>query len=87
MKASVYALCAIALWASLAALALSLRHVPAFFLTGVCLMMGSVLAWPAVLRRPSLWRMPLGTLVFGVLSLFGYHFLLFMGLRLAPRWR
>ncbi|MBP6717252.1 MAG: DMT family transporter [Rhodoferax sp.] len=84
MKASVYALCAIALWASLAALALSLRHVPAFFLTGVCLMMGSVLAWPAVLRRPSLWRMPLGTLVFGVLSLFGYHFLLFMGLRLAP---
>lgn len=84
MKANVYALSAIALWASLAALALSLAHVPPFLLTGVCLIMGSVLAWPTVLRRPSLWRMPPGTLVFGVLSMFGYHFLLFMGLRLAP---
>ncbi len=84
MKANVYALSAIALWASLAALALSLAHVPPFLLTGVCLMMGSALAWPTVLRRPSLWRMPPGTLVFGVLSMFGYHFLLFMGLRLAP---
>ena len=84
MKANVYALTAIALWASLAALALSLSHVPAFLLTGVSLMMGSVLAWPAVARRPSLWRVAPGTLAFGVLSLFGYHFLLFMGLRLAP---
>ena len=84
MKANVYALTAIALWASLAALALSLAHVPPFLLTGVCLMMGSALAWPAVLRRPSLWRLPPSTLTFGVLSMFGYHFLLFMGLRLAP---
>jgi drug/metabolite transporter (DMT)-like permease len=84
MKANLYALTAIALWASVAALALSLSHVPAFLLTGVCLMMGSVLAWPAVLRRPALWRMPLSTLAFGVLSLFGYHFLLFIALRLAP---
>lgn len=84
MKATIYALAAIALWASLAALALSLSHVPAFLLTGVSLMVGSVLAWPAVLRRPALWRMPPSTLAFGVLSLFGYHFLLFMGLRLAP---
>lgn len=84
MKANLYALAAIALWASLAALALSLSHVPAFLLTGVSLMVGSVLAWPAVLRRPALWRMPPSTLAFGVLSLFGYHFLLFMGLRLAP---
>lgn len=84
MKANIYALAAIALWASLAALALSLSHVPPFLLTGVSLMMGSVLAWPAVWRRPSLWRLPLSTLTFGVLSMFGYHFLLFMGLRLAP---
>ena len=84
MKATIYALAAIALWASLAALALSLSHVPAFLMTGVSLMVGSVLAWPAVLRRPALWRMPPSTLAFGVLSLFGYHFLLFMGLRLAP---
>ena len=84
MKANIYALAAIALWASLATLALSLTHVPAFLLTGICLMMGSVLAWPAVLRRPALWRLAPSTLAFGVLSMFGYHFLLFMGLRLAP---
>ncbi len=84
MKANLYALAAIALWASLATLALSLTHVPAFLLTGICLMMGSVLAWPTVLHRPALWRLPPSTLAFGVLSMFGYHFLLFMGLRLAP---
>lgn len=84
MKSNLYALAAIAMWASLAALALSLSHVPAFLLTGVSLMMGSALAWPAVIRRPALWRLPPHTLAFGVLSLFGYHFLLFMGLRLAP---
>lgn len=84
MKANLYALSAIALWVSLAALSVALRHVPAFFLTGVTLMLGSLLAWPAVLRRPSLWRVPPRTLAIGVGSLFGYHFLLFMGLRMAP---
>lgn len=84
MKSNLYALAAIALWVSLAALSVALRHVPAFFLTGVTLMLGSLLAWPAVLRQPSLWRVPLRTLAIGVGSLFGYHFLLFMGLRMAP---
>jgi drug/metabolite transporter (DMT)-like permease len=31
-----------------------------------------------------LWRVPLGTLALGVGGLFGFHFLLFMALRLAP---
>jgi drug/metabolite transporter (DMT)-like permease len=84
MKANLYALSAIALWVSLAALSVALRHVPAFFMTGVALMLGSVLAWPAVLRQPALWRVHPRTLAIGVSSLFGYHFLLFMGLRMAP---
>lgn len=84
MKANLYALAAIALWASLSTLGVALRHVPPFLLTGVALGVGSVLAWPAVLRDWRQWQMAPLTLGLGVSSLFGFHFLLFMALRLAP---
>lgn len=84
MKANLYALAAICLWASLAALGVALKHVPPFLLTGLALALGSVLAWPAVLRDARLWRVAPGTLGLGVFTLFGYHFLLFIGFRLAP---
>ena len=84
MHANLYALGAIALWASLAALAVSLTHVPPFLLTGVALIIGSVPSWPFVVREPSLWRVPLRTLALGVYGLFAYHFLLFIALRHAP---
>lgn len=44
-----YALGAIVLWASLASLGVLLGHVPPFLLTGLALLTGSVLAFPAVL--------------------------------------
>ena len=81
---NLYALAAIALWASLAALGVSLSHVPPFLLTGISLMAGSVLAWPFVLREPRQWRLAPRTLGLGVVTLFGYHFFLFIGLRIAP---
>ena len=81
---NLFALAAIALWASLAALGVSLSHVPPFLLTGVSLIVGSVLAWPFVLRDPVQWRVAPRTLGLGVLTLFGYHFFLFIGLRIAP---
>ncbi|EJE55005.1 putative permease [Acidovorax sp. CF316] len=84
MQANLYALGAIALWASLASLGVSLTHVPPFLLTGVALIIGSVPAWPFVLRDPSQWRIPLRTLALGVYGLFAYHFLLFIALRHAP---
>ncbi len=84
MKANLYALAAICLWASLATLGVALRQVPPFFLTGVALCVGSVLAWPAALKNRGLWKTSVSTLGLGVFSLFGFHFLLFMGLRLAP---
>ncbi len=84
MQANLYALGAIALWASLASLGVSLTHVPPFLLTGVALVIGSVPAWPLVLRDPSQWRIPLHTLALGVYGLFAYHFLLFIALRNAP---
>ncbi|ODS60195.1 MAG: permease [Acidovorax sp. SCN 68-22] len=84
MQANLYALGAIALWASLAALAVSLAHVPPFLLTGIALVIGSVPAWPLVWRNPSVWRIPPRTLALGVYGLFAYHFLLFIALRHAP---
>ena len=83
MKANLYALAAIGLWASLAALGVALKHVPPFLLTGIALCAGSVLAWPYVLKKPQLWSVRPSTLALGVFTLFGYHFFLFMGLRLA----
>mgnify|MGYP006185721797 FL=1 len=84
MQANLYALGAIALWASLASLGVSLTQVPPFLLTGIALIIGSVPAWPFVLRDPSQWRIPLRTLALGVYGLFAYHFLLFIALRHAP---
>ncbi|HSI54989.1 MAG TPA: DMT family transporter [Ramlibacter sp.] len=78
--ANLYALGAIALWAALATLGVSLRHVPPFLLTGLALVIGSVPAWP-LLRQ---WRVPRSTLALGIFGLFGYHFLLFIALRHAP---
>ena len=84
MRANLYALAAIALWASLATLGVSLKHVPPFLLTGIALLVGSVLTWPSALKDRRQWRIGPSTLGLGVFTLFGYHFLLFIGLRLAP---
>ncbi|MES1978741.1 MAG: DMT family transporter [Pseudomonadota bacterium] len=84
MPANLYAMGAIALWALLASLGVSLRHVPPFLLTGLALLIGSVLALPFVARDRSPWRIPASTLALGVYGLFGFHFLLFIALRMAP---
>ena len=80
MNATLFALGAIALWATLASLGVALAHVPPFLLTGLALVIGSVPAWP--LARG--WRVPASTLALGVYGLFGFHFLLFIALRHAP---
>lgn len=84
MPANLYALGAIALWALLASLGVSLSHVPPFLLTGLALLTGSVLALPFVMKDRSAWRIPTATLALGVYGLFGFHFLLFIALRVAP---
>ncbi|MES2787805.1 MAG: DMT family transporter [Pseudomonadota bacterium] len=80
MSANLYALGAIALWATLASLGVSLGHVPPFLLTGLALVIGSIPAWPLVRQ----WKIAPSTLALGVCGLFGYHFLLFIALRHAP---
>ena len=84
MPANFYALGAIALWVSLAALGVALKNIPPFLLTGIALLMGSLLALPFVLKDRRAWKIPATTLALGVCGLFGYHFLLFIALRHAP---
>lgn len=84
MKAPLFALGSIALWVSVASLGVLLKHLPPFLLTGLSLLIGGLLALPQVLRDPPQWRIPLSTLALGIYGLFGYHFMLFMALRLAP---
>ena len=84
LPAHLYALGAIALWATLASLGVSLRHIPPFLLTGIGLLIGSLLALPFVLRDQRAWRIPATTLALGVYGLFGFHLLLFIALRHAP---
>jgi drug/metabolite transporter (DMT)-like permease len=83
-SATLYALGAIVLWASLAALGVALKSVPPFLLTGLALVIGSMPTWPLVARNPRLWRIAPSTLALGVTGLFGFHFLLFLALRTAP---
>lgn len=84
MTANLLALGAIALWASLAALGVSLSHLPPFLLTGLALLVGSLIALPLSRFDWRQWRVPASTLALGVYGLFGFHFLLFIALRHAP---
>ena len=80
MHPNLYALAAIALWASLATLGVRLAHVPPFLLTGLALLVGSLPSW----LHWRDWRVRPAALLLGVYGLFGFHFLLFIALRHAP---
>lgn len=84
MQSNLLALGAIAQWASLAALGVALAHVPPFLLTGLGLLVGSLIALPLSRFDWRQWRVPPTTLAVGVYGLFGFHFLLFIALRHAP---
>jgi len=83
-RSSLMALAAIGLWSSLATLGVSLGHVPPFLLTGLSLLIGSLIALPLSGFQLSRWKVPFSTLTLGVYGLFSYHFLLFLALRNAP---
>ena len=78
------ALGAIVLWGTLAPLGVSLQHLPPFLLTGLGLVVGSVIGLPLSGWKLSTWKVPAPTLALGVYGLFGFHFLLFIALRHAP---
>lgn len=68
----------------LAFLGVELAHVPPFLLTGIGLLIGSLIALPLSRFRLAAWKIPLPTLLLGVYGLFGFHLLLFLALRSAP---
>ena len=84
VQATLLALGAIVLWGSLAPLGVLLAHVPPFLLTGLGLLVGSLIALPLSGGKLSALRVPWPTLALGVYGLFGFHFLLFIALRNAP---
>jgi len=84
MRADVLALGAIVLWASLATLVTLLSEIPPLLLTGVGLVIGSLISLPLSRFRVSAWRIPFKTLLVGVYGLFGYHLMLFIALQSAP---
>lgn len=84
MKADLFTLGAIFLWASLASLATLLSDIPPFLLTGIGLIIGSSVSLPSLRSGITPWKIPLKTLLIGVYGLFGYHFMLFLALQTAP---
>ena len=84
MKSDLLALAAIAMWGTLATLGLSLAHLPPFLLTGLSLLVGSVIAIPLARGNLRAIIAPTKLLAVGIYGLFGYHFLLFMAFRTAP---
>ncbi|MBX3720639.1 MAG: DMT family transporter [Turneriella sp.] len=74
------AIAAIFLWASLAALAFKLSHLPPFFLTGIGMIIGSFALAPGLTQ----WRVPWRTFAIGVLALTLYHAALFAAFQWAP---
>ena len=81
MSGTLFALGAIALWATLASLGVALSHVPPFLLTGCALVVGAL---PACARSARSGACRRATLALGIYGLFGFHFLLFLALRHAP---
>ena len=80
MPANLLALAAIVLWGTLAWLGVRLSAVPPFLLVGTALGIAGVLSLPTWRQ----WRFSWRVIALGVYGLFGYHFLLFIALRLAP---
>ncbi len=78
--ANLLALGAIVLWGNLAWMAVRLAAMPPFLLVGSTLAIAGILVSPTWRQ----WRVPLRVLALGIYGLFGYHFCLFMALRLAP---
>lgn len=84
MRSDLAALAAVILWGSLAAIAVALNNIPPLLMTGLGLIIGSIISLPVAgfkIRRilPSSKM-----LLVGVYGLFGYHAALFAGLQNAP---
>lgn len=86
-KATAVGFIAVLLWSLLALFTVGSAPVPPFQLNAICFAIGGAigLIWTARSGGFStLWRISWRVYAFGTLGLFGYHFLYFSALRLAP---
>ncbi|MCD4504002.1 DMT family transporter [Chromobacterium piscinae] len=79
-QAMLYALAAIAMWASVATLSALTHTLPPFFVAGIGLILGSLLT----VHRLADWKVPPKNFANGVYGIFGFYFFLFNAYRLAP---
>lgn len=84
MRSDLAALGAVILWGSLATLGASLGHLPPFLLTGIGLLIGSLVALPVSKFQLKKLEATPKAIAVGVFGLFGYHAALFAGLQNAP---
>lgn len=78
---------AVLMWALLALLTVASAPVPPLLLNALCFSVsgGMALVWLAATGRLGVLRsVPIAVYAFGTVGLFGYHFLYFSALRLAP---
>jgi drug/metabolite transporter (DMT)-like permease len=84
VRSDLAALGAVVLWGSLAALGVSLSHLPPLLLTGIGLLIGSLVSLPLSKFKLNDLKVSKKALAVGVFGLFGYHAALFAGLQNAP---
>lgn len=84
MRSELAALGAVILWASLAALGSLLSEIPPFLLTGIGLLIGSLISLPVAGFQIRKLVVKPRVLLLGVYGLFGYHAALFAALQNAP---
>lgn len=86
-KATALGFGAILLWSMLALFTEGSRPVPPLLLNALCFTLGGAIGLIWLLTKGDarrLRRVPLRVYLFGTLGLFGYHFLYFSALRMAP---
>jgi drug/metabolite transporter (DMT)-like permease len=84
VRSELAALGAVILWASLAALGSLLSDIPPFLLTGIGLLIGSLISMPVSGFQMRKLIVKPRVLLLGVYGLFGYHAALFAALQNAP---
>lgn len=84
MKSNFAAIGAVLLWASLAALGVTLGNIPPLLMTGVGLLVGSAISLPLARFNLRKLLVPPKALAIGVYGLLGFHLALFAALQLAP---
>lgn len=75
-----FAFFAILIWSSLAILGFLCRHIPAFLMASIAFAVGGCIFLPFVRQ----WRWSWRSILLGLYGFFGYHFVFFWALRLAP---